>query len=64
MGHDVSEVVLKFLNEGQMDKGINYTYIFLIPKIKYPLTASDYKPISLCNVVYKLISKVLANRLK
>lgn len=38
--------------------------LFLFPKKQNPISFSDYKPISLCNVVYMLISKVLANRLK
>lgn len=36
VGQDVNEAILKFLNEDQMDKRINYTYIVLIPKIKTP----------------------------
>lgn len=50
--------------QGHLDIEINYTYIVFIPKIKNSLIASDYQSISLCNVVYKMTSKVLANRLK
>lgn len=43
---------------------LSSTFIALIPKIDEPNTPDKYKPITLCNVIYKLISKVLANRLK
>ena len=44
--------------------GINSTQIYLIPKIPKPATFSDIKPISLCNLIYKVISKVIARRIK
>ena len=64
VGDDVTNAVLNFLNSGNMDPEINYTHIVLIPKLKSPEKMSDYRPISLCNVIYKIISKVLANRMK
>ena len=64
VGDDVINAVLDFLNTGHMEPNINFTYIVLIPKIKSPEIFFDYRPISLCNVIYKINSKVLANRLK
>jgi hypothetical protein len=61
---EVRMVVLDFMNNDVFDSAINDTFITLIPKIKNPSCIMEYRPISLCNVVYKLISKVLANRLK
>lgn len=43
---------------------MNSSYIALIPKSTNPVSVMDFRPISLCNVLYKLILKVLANRLK
>ena len=64
VGNDVMNVVLDFLNNGVMLPDLNHTNIVLIHKVKNPENMSDYRPIGLCNVVYKIISKVLANRLK
>ena len=64
VGDNVVSVVLEFLNTSYLLPDLNHTYIVLIPKIKNPVKVSDYRPISLCNVIYKIIAKVLANRLK
>lgn len=47
-----------------MPNEINNTFIALIPKIDNPLTVNNYMPISLCNTILKIITKILANRLK
>ena len=64
IGEKVKKEVLDVLNGGEMPQGWNDTVIVLIPKVKHPDRLKDLRPISLCNVLYKLISKVLANRLK
>uniref|UniRef100_A0A803QRP6 Reverse transcriptase domain-containing protein n=1 Tax=Cannabis sativa TaxID=3483 RepID=A0A803QRP6_CANSA len=62
--HDVIAQVKDFFESGYFPPVLNETNIVLIPKKKQPETMSDLRPISLCNVAYKIIAKVLANRLK
>ena len=64
VGSKVQEEVLGVLNGGSMPDKWNETTIVLIPNVKNPELLTECRPISLCNVLYKLISKVLANRLK
>ena len=57
-------MVLDFLNLGIFPPKFNNTHIVLIPKVKEPKRITKCRSISLCNVVYKIASKAIANRLK
>lgn len=57
-------IVLKFLNDEIFDHYSNFTYIALIFKVNNSINILDFRPISLYNVIYKLVLKVLINRLK
>ncbi|XP_073367603.1 uncharacterized protein [Aegilops tauschii subsp. strangulata] len=61
---EVIEAVRHFFESGIMPEGVNATSIVLIPKVKDPTRLAEYRPISLCNVIYKVISKCLVNRLR
>ena len=60
-GEKVDQFVIDILNSGSMPPHLNMTHIALIPKVKSLTCVIDFRPIGLCNVVYKLVSKVLAN---
>lgn len=64
VGEDTSNLCLQILNGGESVRSLNKTLISLIPKVQSPKKIQDFRPISLCNVSYKIIAKVLANRLK
>ena len=64
VGPCVLDCVLQALNSGIMPRHANETIICLVPKTKNPQKITEYRPINLCNVLYKIISKVLANKLK
>lgn len=64
IGERVKHEIWTVLNGGNIPDGWNDTLIVLIPKVKNPEKLKDLRPISLCTVLYKLVSKVIANRLK
>lgn len=61
---DVVKEVQSFFQSGRMPRTINETHLRHIPKILSPKKVADYRPIALCIVSYKFISKILAKRLQ
>ena len=61
---DLVKMVETSRKDGQVVPSLNSTFIALIPKKDLPVSFVDFRSISLCNLVYKLISKVAALRLK
>lgn len=64
LGDDLVEEVLHAINTCVIPQGWNDTVIVMIPKINTPEKVTQFRPISLCNVVYKVISKMIASCLK
>ncbi|KAL8096954.1 hypothetical protein AgCh_030148 [Apium graveolens] len=64
IGEDVVECCQKFMITGELPTDVNKTVVCLIPKVKQPRKVTDLRPISLCNVIIRIMSKIMANRLK
>jgi hypothetical protein len=56
--------MVEFHRNGKLTKGINSTFIALIPKVDNPQSLNEFRPISLVGSLYKILAKVLANRLR
>ncbi|GJS32565.1 RNA-directed DNA polymerase, eukaryota [Tanacetum coccineum] len=63
VGPDLCEAVEYFFETGLFPKGCNSSFIALIPKVADAKLVNDFRPISLVGCVYKVVTKVLANRL-
>lgn len=61
---DFMRFITEFHRNGKLAKGINSTFIALIPKVDSPQLLNDFRPISLVGCMYKVLAKVLANRLR
>ncbi|CAN6570663.1 unnamed protein product [Malus baccata var. baccata] len=61
---DVNNMIVDLMNGSLQPLRLNATHLALIPKVQNPESVSQFRPISLCNYSYKILSKVLANRLK
>lgn len=64
IGNEITTVIKSFFDHGQIPPALNHTIIALIPKIEAPENPNHFRPISLCNTIYKAISKLLVNRLR
>lgn len=61
---DLYMAIKQFERTGVIETGCNASFITLVPKVMDPLSLNDYRPISLIGSIYKVISKILAERLK
>ena len=64
VGKSVIDVIKKIFSEKTDPDYLNRTLIALIAKIQSPETLSNYRPISLCNTVYKIVTKIIVARLR
>ncbi|XP_019195011.1 PREDICTED: uncharacterized protein LOC109188829 [Ipomoea nil] len=64
VGGDVSKFIVNCLNSCSLPEGLNDTNVVLIPKKDVPETVADMRPIALSNVLYRIMAKVIANRMK
>lgn len=64
VGGDVVKTVQAFWHSGRLLRKLNHTNLALIPKVKCPKNMMQFRPIAFCNVIYKILTKVLTNMLK
>lgn len=63
-GNDLLHVIEECRTSGKLYNTINSTFIALIPNSDSPSSFNDFRPISLCNCLYKIIAKIIANRIR
>ncbi|KAL0294577.1 UNVERIFIED_CONTAM: Retrovirus-related Pol polyprotein from type-1 retrotransposable element R2 [Sesamum radiatum] len=64
IGEEVTQAILEFFRTGKLLKQVNATLISLIPKVNNPVVVAEFRPISCCNVLYKVITKILVQRMR
>ncbi|KAL2224782.1 UNVERIFIED_CONTAM: putative mitochondrial protein [Sesamum indicum] len=63
VGQEITKAVLDFFSTGKLLKQINSTILMVIPKVHSPTSIADFRPISYCNVLYKIIAKLIVQKL-
>lgn len=65
VGNDLTNaVIISFFENGRMPKELNHTNIILIPKVPHPKSIYQFRSIGLCNFHYKVIARIITNRMK
>lgn len=64
VGVAVTAEIQSFFVTGKLKPALNHTFIALLPKVNFAFKVDQFRPIALCNVVYKIITKILAGRLR
>ncbi|XP_013594922.1 PREDICTED: uncharacterized protein LOC106303118 [Brassica oleracea var. oleracea] len=64
VGDDITKEIQGVFETGSLPADWNYTYLCFLPKIPDPELMTDLRPISLCSVLYKTVSKILVHRLE
>jgi len=64
IGEDILEMIEESITKGFIPGALNSTFITLIPKVNKPHQFGDYRPISLCNLCYNIVSNIIANWIK
>ena len=64
VGNDLSHFVMDCFQVGRIPRAVNDTIMVLIPKILSPVKLTHYRPFSLCNVSYKLVTKFIMDHIK
>lgn len=62
--HSVFHIIFFVFDSATIPAALNETYLTLIPKVDNVDSIHQYRPISLCNTTYKILSKVIVNRIK
>lgn len=60
----ITDAVKDFFKYGKMLKHVNHTFVSLVPKVEKPSSIQEYKPMSCCSFTYKIITKIMCNRLE